>query len=448
MVGPLGALKAEENKRSRQALQETIAMLRGKRFKASVVALRGRRLKHPNRAVVIFVSSGCPEDIQFLPKSTNGVKIIQASEPFKFYGANQGTTAQEQVSRCLEEHHANTLAPFVIRGPLAMGSGITHVTQQASVGTLGLLLKSKDPRDENYYALTCGHVVNPDTGISAQEGIGDKAIHTLRFPFTEEGLMTTPLEGDYKEFMNFLKMHVEWITDIPEREKENVILDALTRIARDSAALHVGQRVNIQFELIRRQDGSLCLMDIGIIRLNKDRIGFSTPNRAFYKHRAVSTGPGSSPHGDRRLMRTRSLPFTFGAFNEVNEKTRFGVYGFMTTCDSEQGHAVIQDTDCAVAFLVNGDTTEEVYMKTIVLPEGSEPARPKPSEEDATSGDETGCRDEEPFCIGGDSGAMVFDLDNHHILGMVIAGLGNMTFITIIDDILGRIGQYYTIAWL
>ena len=128
---------------------------------------------------------------------------------------------------------------------------------------------------------------------------------------------------------------------------------------------------------------------------------------------------------------------TLGVSSEVTESTRLGVYGFKTSCNSEDGCGALQRNLTVLHVFIQPDGLKEVKMNSISLAPMTSPARlrPGPGEESVPS-----------FYTQGDSGAMVFDLATNRIIDMVIAAYGTLTIIMSIDEILAKLGAKYVVV--
>ena len=403
----------------------------------SLTVTYGRRLGHQDPSLVLFVGSPYPEDPKPLPGKLNDMELVKLPYGLQLCGRTPEHWSIEAVKDYIKANLTVINAPFALRTWLVPGSMITNVVAHPGGGTLGLLPKARDPQDDNYYGLTCAHILSPYAFIRplAPE---HPDIYALIDSLTEEKLTTTAFEcNDPDELVENLGRTIIWREELPEEAKTEALQFGMMDVARESTNLHVGMNLDTHFSLTKRRDGTLGITDIGIVKLTKDRVPFTSPNQMAYKRRLLKDNEKVPARSGRSMWPIGGPALTFGTSTEINEGTRFGVYGAMTTCTSSRGHGRIHGTKPILHFSTGSDGIKEVSMDAIALAPGTRSARnmPKLPEEPVPS-----------FCTQGDSGAVVFDLDTHRVYGMVIATHGGLTVFMTIDDILENIGLEYVIA--
>ena len=383
-----------------------MAIIRKNSFKKPLLVFRGRKAHDSDQSVVIFVSGYSPEDSRFIPRQINGVAIQIIFQHLRFCGADIETTLQGTIKQVVKENRFKYEGSYDPPKRIGPGSAIIHVYHDGLCGTLGLILRSKNPGDNGYYGLTCAHVVDPLLplpGYSRAKSCGKS------HPPGEETLIINPVKYNPVPVWEYLEEYPQWLELSPK--EQNDALDLVSsEIARESVSFHVGSRVSTQREFFRRQDGSMGIMDLGIIKLDKDRIDPECPNKPIHKGHYWRPPPPSS--------------FTFGTFKDVTRMTRFEVYGFMSLRYGGGDSGVIHDTEPIHFFLNLDGKIEEVTLRGIMS---------------RTTG-------MDGLCAYGDSGAIVFDADSRQILGMVIGKIECLAVIMTVDDILERIGSDYVIA--
>ena len=407
-VQAVGRITEDEDQRSKQALMEILAAVRKAPIKHSMLVFRGRRLKHPDRSVAIFVAGMPYEDYRFLSGMNKEVPIRVIPEPIQICGGGEGSLG-EAVKRSLEKSRQGLEDMSIRRKQLAPGSGIAHICKARLSGTLGLILKSKDPEDDNYYGLTCAHVVDPLAAHLPDYKSGEGSVPRTTHPLAGETLIVTPLWYNEEIVVEDLRENSEWQahTLLERRKLLNI---GLSELAYDFKALHVGSRVRSQSGSFKRRDGSMGVIDIGIIKLSKDRVDPDNPNGAFYRGSQVQPSPAP--------------PLTFGTFNDAASGTSYGLYGAVNALSGRGDSGVIHDTEPLYLFYNREGQIEEITMRAIM----------------------TRLTFSNNLCSSGDSGAIVFDGNTHRIIGMVMGRLDSLTLIMTIDDILENIGSEYVIA--
>ena len=170
------------------------------------------------------------------------------------------------------------------------------------------------------------------------------------YPLAGETLITTPFRYDERAFLKDLEGNPQW-KGLSFQQQDDLTDDVLMELTCDFKNLHVGSRVSSRHGFFKRQDGSMGLLDIVIIKLNKDRVALDNPNEAFYPWNSSELHPAP--------------PLSFGTFKDVTSETHCGFYGCRNTLDGGLNPGMIQDTEPLFFFYNREGEVGEMTMRAI-----------------------------------------------------------------------------------